>query len=71
MHNVGAHRCKGKVWNYVTKNLWSDLAMCFGNEHLSAEVTRHNSSAMTLQLEDKPHQYLQKKKPQNNLQSRH
>lgn len=36
--------------------------MCFGNEHLSAEVTRHNSSAMTLQLEDKPHQYLQKKK---------
>lgn len=45
--------------------------MCFGNEHLSAEVTRHNSSAMTLQLEDKPHQYLQKKKPQNNLQSRH
>lgn len=39
--------------------------MCFGNEHLSAEVTRHNSSAMTLQLEDKPHQYLQKKKTQN------
>lgn len=34
--------------------------MCFGNEHLSAEVTRHNSSAMTLQLEDKPHQYKKK-----------